>query len=118
MNPELRELIERHATADGAPIATEVVEAVRAAGLYGALTPKDAGGLELSLLENLDLMADIAYADGSTGWCFMACATTSAFFGAWAGDDSVLDAYANGVPLAAGQLAPMARPSQSTAASA
>lgn len=106
MNPDLRALIEEHATSDGTPIAAEVVDAFNAAGLYGSMTPKDAGGLELSLLENLDLMADIAYADGSTGWCFMACATTSAFFGAWAGDDFVLDAYANGVPLAAGQLAP------------
>ena len=35
MNPELRALIEEHATSDGTPIAPEVVDAFRAAGLYG-----------------------------------------------------------------------------------
>lgn len=102
----LRPLIEEHASAGDAPVAPEVVAALRDAGLYGALTPKDAGGDELSLDETLDIVEELAYADGSTAWCYMACATSTAFFGAWAGDAFVKDWFRSGVPLVAGQLAP------------
>ncbi|MFA5882453.1 MAG: acyl-CoA dehydrogenase family protein [Acidimicrobiia bacterium] len=102
----LRPLVEEHAHSDATPVDHVVVEAFREAGLYGALAPKELGGLELSLEENLDIVEEIAYADGSTGWTYMACATTSAFFGAWCGDEFVREAFADGVPLMAGQLAP------------
>src|SRR5262245_46960378 len=102
----LRTLVESHATSDATPIAHEVVDALRASGLYGALTPKDVHGLELSLVEALDVVEELSYADGSTGWCYMACATTSAFMGAWTSDAFVAEAFARGVPLIAGQLAP------------
>lgn len=102
----LRPLIEAHASSAGAPVAPEVVAALDAAGLYGGLAPRAVGGLELGLLDNLDLTIEISAADGSTGWCYMACVTTGAFFGAWAGDDFVGSAYAAGVPRMAGQLAP------------
>ena len=79
---------------------------MRASGLYGALTPKEVHGLELALVEALDVVEELSYADGSTGWCYMACATTSAFLGAWASDAFVAEHYSDGVPLIAGQLAP------------
>ena len=93
-------------TSDATPIAHEVVDALRASGLYGVLTPKEVHGLELSLVEALDIVEELSYADGSTGWCYMACATTSAFMGAWTSDAFVAEVYADGVPLIAGQLAP------------
>jgi alkylation response protein AidB-like acyl-CoA dehydrogenase len=102
----LRPLVEQHATSDATPIAHEVVDALRASGLYGVLTPKELHGLELPLVDALDAVEEISYADGSTGWCYMACATTTAFLGAWAGDDFVEEVFAQGVPLVAGQLAP------------
>ena len=102
----LRPLVEEHARSDATPIAHEVVDALRASGLYGALTPKEVHGLELSLVEALDVVEELSYADGSTGWCYMACATTSAFMGAWTTDEFVAEVYAHGVPLIAGQLAP------------
>ena len=74
--------------------------------MYGVLTPKEVHGLELSLVEALDIVEELSYADGSTGWCYMACATTSAFMGAWTSDAFVAEVYADGVPLIAGQLAP------------
>jgi alkylation response protein AidB-like acyl-CoA dehydrogenase len=103
---DLRSLVEEHATSDATPIAHDVVEALRASGLYGALTPKELHGLELPLVDALDVVEEISYADGSSGWCYMACATTSAFMGAWTGDAFVAEVFANGVPLIAGQLAP------------
>ena len=102
----LRPLIEEHAHSDATPVDHLVTDAFAEAGLYGALTPKEVGGRELSLEENLDIIEEISYADGSTGWAYMACATTSAFFGAWCGDEFVREAFADGVPLMAGQLAP------------
>jgi alkylation response protein AidB-like acyl-CoA dehydrogenase len=102
----LRSLVEEHAHSDDTPVDHEVVEALRAAGLYGALVPKEVGGLELSIEENLDIIEELAYADGSTAWTYLACGTTSAFFGAWCEDGFVDDAFADGVPLMAGQLAP------------
>jgi alkylation response protein AidB-like acyl-CoA dehydrogenase len=102
----LRPLVEDHAHSDATPVDHEVVAALAEAGLYGALVPKDVGGLELSIEENLDIVEELAYADGSTAWTYLACATTSAFFGAWCEDAFVDAAFADGIPLMAGQLAP------------
>mgnify|MGYP006279224167 CR=1 FL=1 len=102
----LRPLIEAHAASDATPVAHDVVDALEASGLYGGLAPRAVGGLELSLLDNLDLTIEISAADGSTGWCYMACVTTGAFFGAWSGDAFVDREFAAGVPRMAGQLAP------------
>jgi alkylation response protein AidB-like acyl-CoA dehydrogenase len=52
------------------------------------------------------VFAELAYADGSAGWCLMASASVTAFFGAWAADDFARECFADGVPLAAGQFAP------------
>lgn len=102
----LRPLVEAHAHSDATPVDHEVVSALAEAGLYGALVPKELGGLELSIEENLDIVEEIAYADGSTAWTYLACGTTSAFFGAWCADGFVESAFADGIPLMAGQLAP------------
>ena len=102
----LRPLVEAHAHSDATPVDHEVVAALADAGLYGALVPKEIGGLELSIEENLDIIEEIAYADGSTAWTYLACGTTSAFFGAWCEDGFVESAFADGIPLMAGQLAP------------
>jgi len=102
----LRPLVEAHAHSDATPVDHEVVAAFAEAGLYGALVPKALGGLELSIEENLDIIEEISAADGSTGWTYLACATTSAFFGAWCEDGFVREAFADGIPLMAGQLAP------------
>ena len=105
----LRALVEAHAHADATPVDHEVVAALRDAGLYGALTPKELGGLELTPEEALDVVEEIAYADGSTAWTLMACITSSAFMGAWCDDAFVREWYSDRVPLVAGQLAPVAQ---------
>jgi alkylation response protein AidB-like acyl-CoA dehydrogenase len=102
----LRPVVEAHAHGDATPIDHRVVAAIAEAGLYGALVPKELGGLELSIEEALDVIEELSYADGSTGWTYLACATTSAFFGAWCDDRFVAETFAGGIPLMAGQLAP------------
>jgi alkylation response protein AidB-like acyl-CoA dehydrogenase len=106
---DLRTMIDRNAEkaeAAGTAIADETVAAMRDAGLYGAMTPRDVGGAELSIGECLDLFAELAYADGSTGWCLMAGASAVSYFGAWTPDSFAEKAFADGVPIVAGQFAP------------
>ena len=92
-------------TEDVLPQAT--VDACFEAGLFGSLVPRDAGGAEMSVEEGLDLFTEIAYADGSAGWCVMAGATGVSFFGAYCADSFVDEMFAGGrVPVVAGQFAP------------
>ena len=96
----------RAAKAGGDPVPAETVEALRRAGLFGAMTPRELGGAELALVDAIDVFAEVARADGSTGWCLMAGASAVAYFGAYAGDEFATRLFANGVPLVAGQFAP------------
>lgn len=90
----------------GEPVVPDSVEAMVEVGLHAVMVPESLGGAELPIVDCIDVFAEVARADGSTGWCLMANAATIAFFGAWAGDDFVEALFAEGVPLAAGQLAP------------
>ncbi len=104
---ELRPFIDRHATrSEGRTIAEPVVRALDDAGLYGVMTPRDVGGSELSIAELLDVYEEVSRADGSTGWCLMASAGVTAYFGAYSPDSFTSQLFADGVPLAAGQFAP------------
>jgi len=104
---DLRALIDRNAIeADGAPMPRASVDALAAAGLFGVMTPRDLGGSELSLLECIDVFAEVARADGSAGWCLMAAASAIAYFGAYCPDEFVDEVFRDGVPLAAGQFFP------------
>ncbi|HYF47206.1 MAG TPA: acyl-CoA dehydrogenase family protein, partial [Acidimicrobiales bacterium] len=88
------------------PVPAETVDALVEAELHAIATPKEVGGLELSLVDQMDVLAEVARADGSAGWVLLANSVTIAFFGAWAGDDFARTLFADGVPLAAGQFAP------------
>lgn len=90
----------------GEPLSDEIVELVVEADLHAVMTPRDVGGLELPLVDALDVFTELSWGDGSTGWCAMANAATIGFFGAWAGDSFADELFADGVPLAAGQFAP------------
>jgi alkylation response protein AidB-like acyl-CoA dehydrogenase len=104
---ELRSAIDANAVAAGsAPVPVETVQALRRAGLFGAMAPRKLGGAELPLLDALDVFTEVARADGSAGWCLMAAASAAAYFGAYGGDDFVARMFADGVPLVAGQFAP------------
>ena len=106
---DLRTTIDRNAEkaeSAGTAIADETIEALKEAGLYGAMIPRDAGGSELSIGECLDVFAELAYADGSTGWCLMAGTSAAAYFASYCPDSFVGDAFADGVPIVAGQFAP------------
>ena len=104
---ELFDVVDRNAREAGRePVPQATVDALVGAGLHAVMTPRAVGGLEASVVEAIDVFAEIARADGSAGWCLMANAATIAFFGAWAPDDFAKTLFADGVPLAAGQFAP------------
>jgi alkylation response protein AidB-like acyl-CoA dehydrogenase len=72
---ELRPVIEAGAI-EGmrtAKLADEVVRALAGSGLFGLRIPKEFGGIEASPRTYIDVMSELSYADGSTGWALMAC---------------------------------------------
>lgn len=103
----LRPLIAANAAAAGKePVPRETISALREAGLFGVMTPRELGGSELSLVECIEIFLELARADGSAGWCVMAGASAAGYFGAYGEDAFVEKMFAAGVPLVAGQFAP------------
>ncbi len=49
----------------------KVVAALKRAGIYHMLLPRELGGGELSFVDAMRVVERIAYADGSAGWCTM-----------------------------------------------
>ena len=47
----------------------DIVDAMVDAGLFRLLVPTSLGGEEIDILDYLDVVQAIAYADGSAGWC-------------------------------------------------
>jgi alkylation response protein AidB-like acyl-CoA dehydrogenase len=71
---ELRPLIEKDAEKgerDG-QITDSVMKAIAEAGLLGIQVPKALGGTELAAHDYYDVIEELSYADGSTGWSVMA----------------------------------------------
>jgi indole-3-acetate monooxygenase len=74
----LRPQIEERASAIEADrqIPKDLVEALRHCGVFRMYTPKTHGGLELDFLDSLEVISELAAADGSVGWTAMiGCAT-------------------------------------------
>jgi alkylation response protein AidB-like acyl-CoA dehydrogenase len=104
---EIRTLLDALAIkSKGDPVSPEAIDAMASAELFGVMTPREVGGAELPLNDVIDVFAEVARADGSTGWCLMAAASTVAYFGAYGGQSFVDELFADGTPLAAGQFAP------------
>ncbi len=104
---ELRSHLDANAEKAGsAPLPEASVQAMRGAGLFGAMSPRELGGAELALVDAIDVFAEVARADGSAGWCVMASASAAAYFGAYCEDAFVDELFEGGVPLVAGQFAP------------
>jgi len=71
---ELRPLIEKHA-AQGARLGfvpDEVVRALCETGIWGLKVPRAVGGAEVDAQTYIDVIEELSYADGSTGWVVMA----------------------------------------------
>jgi alkylation response protein AidB-like acyl-CoA dehydrogenase len=80
----------------GRRLTDAVVEALRKERLYALMVPAALGGDESDLVTALRVSRELARADGSTGWCFMAQMLWSAAVGAYAGDSAVAEIFGNG----------------------
>lgn len=58
-------------TEAGRKLTDRVVEAMRDAGVYRMTFSKVLGGPELPILDQLDVLEELAFADGAAGWCGM-----------------------------------------------
>ncbi|MCH7787900.1 MAG: hypothetical protein IH940_00490 [Acidobacteria bacterium] len=104
---DLRSTIDDGAqSAPDEPTPASVIEQIRDAGLYALMCTREVGGDECGVAECLDVFAELAYADGSTGWCVMASNSAAAYFSAWSPDSLVERVFGDGIPLIAGQFAP------------
>ncbi len=88
----------------------EVVEAMMDAGLYKLLFPSELGGAELTLSQAMEINEQIAYADGSAGWCLMVGNIELSNAGAYLSDAGVERMFANGSDVVvAGQGIPIGK---------
>jgi indole-3-acetate monooxygenase len=77
-------------------LTDRVVAALRRSGLYAMLLPKDLGGGELPFADAMEVVARLAWADASTGWCTMVNGVMSASLGAFVAADGARAVYGNG----------------------
>ncbi len=78
------------------------------AGLFRIVTPSDYGGLEYSPPEIVDVVAAVAEANASAGWCVMIGATT-AMNAAYMEPEMARQVYADPMTITGGVFAPMGR---------
>jgi alkylation response protein AidB-like acyl-CoA dehydrogenase len=105
----LAALIEGQAAATDAAgtLTPVVVDAITDAGLFALMVPRELGGTEADAVTTLAVFEELSRADGSTGWSFLANASTTAFAAAYTGDAAVKEMFAGpGPAVHAGMLGP------------
>ncbi len=108
----LRPLIEAHAD-EGARqgyVPGPVIQALAASGLWGLMTPRELGGDETDPATLIDVIEELSYADGSTGWVHMATIFAIANAGALLGPTAIKAMYGGGEGfICAGQISKLGR---------
>lgn len=88
-------------------IDREVVDSLDALGVYALMAPRAVGGGEAHPAVLIDVISELSYWDGSTGWYAHAVMTGGAVAGAFLGDRAIEAIFPDGRFLhAAGQAAP------------
>lgn len=107
----LRSLIEASAQAhEGASqLGDDVLEALDQSDIFGLMAPRELGGGEADPQVLIDVIRELSYYDGSTGWYCGAVMTAAAVAGAFLGDRAVEAIFAKGKPRCAGQAAPLGK---------
>ncbi|MCJ2185414.1 acyl-CoA dehydrogenase family protein [Novosphingobium beihaiensis] len=84
-----------------------VVRMIDDAGVFAMMAPRETGGAEAHPSDLADVIAELAYWDGSAGWYAHAVMTGGAVAGAYLGDRAIEAVFPGGRYLhAAGQAAP------------
>jgi len=90
-------------------LCDDALAALKAANLFGLLTPAELGGLEASPRDTLEVLAEVSRADGSTGWVLTTCAFAAGLAGVYLGDSAASEVFGRGMPIIAGAGAPNGR---------
>lgn len=87
-----------------------IVDALRESGLFWMVVPSSLGGGGSDLIPMMEVIEELSFADGSTGWSFMANVTNIAIAATFCGDDAV-DAMFGGnrMAVSAGMFGPGGR---------
>jgi alkylation response protein AidB-like acyl-CoA dehydrogenase len=108
----LRPIIEAEAAAAESNTTTtaRVIEELTKSGLYWIQVPRELGGDECGINEAIDVYAELAYADGSTGWSAMANISTSCLASIYTGDEAAKAMFApDAMGIHAGMLGPVGK---------
>ncbi|MFS8097107.1 acyl-CoA dehydrogenase family protein [Lentzea alba] len=89
-------------------LASPLLDAIRAEGLFSLGVPQSLGGLERPPAETLAVAETIARGDASTGWC-VSIAATSGLLGAYLPDEGAAEVFADPRSATAGVWAPKGR---------
>jgi alkylation response protein AidB-like acyl-CoA dehydrogenase len=84
----------------------DIVDVLVASGLLKLFVPEGLGGAEVSPVEGLAVTEELAYHDGSTGWCQMIAMTTG-LLGGYLPDEHAREIYAPADAVTGGLAAPM-----------
>ncbi len=80
---------------------TDAVDAaLREAGIYTMLLPKDVGGPELSHFDAMTIVERLSYAHASAGWCVLASVMESGVMAIAIADEGIRKVFANGPNVA------------------
>lgn len=91
-------------------LCPEGIEAMHAAGLFGMWVPREAGGLDIGLVAQVDAIVELARADMSACWTLMIGNTVTASMAAGLPADGFAEVFAGErLPVAAGSLKPGGR---------
>ncbi|WP_198670437.1 acyl-CoA dehydrogenase family protein [Oceanicella sp. SM1341] len=95
---EILPLVEARAEAAEAQghLTDDVVAAMRAAGLYTMLFPKEVGGAELLPIDAMRITERLAYAHGSAAWCVMGGNMEGATMAIYIAQEGIDTVFANG----------------------
>ena len=105
----LAPLVERYADASeaGGTLAPDIVEAFRDADLFWMLVPCEMGGLDLDVIEALELWEEVSRADASAGWSLMANALGTGIAASFLSDEAVRQMFGGDrKPIMAGMAGP------------
>jgi alkylation response protein AidB-like acyl-CoA dehydrogenase len=104
--PEIRRRAEE--IADLRQLPADLVESLRAAGLFRMAAPRARGGPEMHPRAQLDIVELLSAADPSVGWC-VKIAADSGYFASWLADQAVDELYPSLDCAIAGLVAPSGR---------
>ncbi|HEX7006554.1 MAG TPA: acyl-CoA dehydrogenase family protein, partial [Alphaproteobacteria bacterium] len=81
-------------------LTDKVDAALREAGIYAMLLPKEVGGPELTHFDAMTIVERLSYAHASTGWCVLASVMELAVMAIFIGDEGIKQVFAKGPNVA------------------